>query len=251
VAASKRFYKAVSVAEEPSEPGAALLLLDGRPVKTPGRQAFQLPNEAVAEAVAREWRAQGKVIDPVSMPLTRLANTAIDGVRQRQAEIAGDILGFAGTDLVCYRADGPAALRALQAERWDPVLNWTRERYGARFRLAEGVIHVAQPAQSLRRIGAALEDFGPFGLGALHVMTALTGSALLSLAAAEGRLTPDQAWDAAHVDEDWQISQWGEDPEAAARRASRYRDYAAAAEMLRLLRGGDGRLPGSGGRFSR
>lgn len=236
MSSSKRFYKAVSVAEEPSEPGAAVVLLDGKPVKTPGRQAFQLPNEALAEAIAQEWRAQGEEINPHTMPLTKLANTAIDGVRLRQDEVARDILGFAGTDLLCYRADGPAGLVALQDELWNPVLDWARRHLGARFHVAEGVIHVSQPPESLAAVGLVLDEFEPFGLAALHVMTALTGSALLSLAVAKRKLSAEQAWAAAHVDEDWQNRRWGEDAEAMERRRRRFVDFEAAAKLLRLLR---------------
>lgn len=230
----KKFYSEVTVAEASGEAGGASVLLDERPMRTPGKNSFRVPNSALAEAVAEEWRAQDEEIDPETMPLTRLVNTAIDAVEAAQEAVREDILNYANADLLCYRAEGPEALTARQTDLWDPLLAWAKERYGARLAIAEGVIHVDQPEASVAAIGRALEDFGPFALTALHVMTSLTGSALLPLAVAEGRLSADEAWAAAHVDEDWQVSQWGEDEEAAERRARRRQDFAAAAEMLRL-----------------
>jgi chaperone required for assembly of F1-ATPase len=228
----KRFYKAVSVADDGA--GAALLL-DGKPVRTPGKAPLVLPSRALAEAVAEEWRAQGERIDPSTMPLTKLANSVIDGVAGREQAVIDDIMSHAASDLVCYRAPGPQGLVAGQAKHWDPVLAWAKQALGAPLKLGEGVVHVAQLQASLDRLKGRLTGRDPFSLAALHVMTALTGSALLALAVALGHLTPEGAWQAAHVDEDWQISQWGEDDEAAERRENRRRDFAAAAKMLSLV----------------
>lgn len=228
----KRFYQDVAVTDEG---GAAALLLDGKPVRTPGKAPLALPTRAAADAVAEEWRAQGERIDPSTMPLTRLANSAIDGVRGQEQAVAADIVRHAGSDLLSYRAEGPDGLVAAQAKHWDPVLAWAERELGAPFRRVTGVTHVEQPAPSLAAIGRRLEAFDAFELAALHVMTQLTGSALLPLAVALGSLTPEKAWAAAHVDEDWQIGQWGEDAEAAARRAGRKRDFDAAAKMLGLI----------------
>jgi chaperone required for assembly of F1-ATPase len=228
----KRSYQDVAVVDDGA--GAALLL-DGKPVRTPGKAQLKLPRRALAEAVADEWRAQGERIDPSTMPLTKLANSAIDGVAGREPAVIDDIMSHAASDLVCYRAPAPQGLVAAQAKHWDPVLAWAREALGAPLKLGEGVVHVAQPPASLDRLKGRLAGRDPFSLAALHVMTALSGSALLALAVALGRLTPEQAWDAAHVDEDWQISQWGQDEEAAERRANRRRDFTAAAKMLSLL----------------
>jgi chaperone required for assembly of F1-ATPase len=230
----KRFYK--TVAAEESDRGAALTL-DGKPVRTPGKAALALPSRALAEAVAQEWRAQGERIDPSAMPLTRLANSAIDGVTGREQAVIDDILAFAGSDLLCYRAEGPHGLTEAQAKYWDPVLAWAREALHAPFLLSEGVVHVAQPETSLDRLRRQFAGRDAFSLAALHVLTSLSGSALLALAVALGRLTAEEAWAAAHVDEDFQISQWGEDEEARARRENRWRDFAAAARMLQLLQG--------------
>jgi chaperone required for assembly of F1-ATPase len=228
----KRFYKDATVK---AEAGGAAVELDGKPVRTPGKAPFSLPSQALAEAVAEEWRAQGERIVPETMPLTRLANSAIDGVAGREEAVIDDILAFAGSDLLCYRAEGPRGLIDAQNRQWDPVLAWAKEALGAPLVLAEGVMPVTQPEASLRRLKEPLVAREPFSLAALHVMTTLTGSALLALAVALGRLTPEEAWQAGHVDEDFQISQWGEDAEAKTRRETRWRDFAAAAQMLKLL----------------
>lgn len=231
----KRFYQEVAIKDE-GGPGASLLL-DGKPVRTPGKAPLVLPTRALASAIAVEWRAQKDRIDATTMPLTKLANSAIDGVVGREQAVIGDILAFAGADLLYYRAQGPHGLTEAQKKHWDPVLAWVKEALGAPLILSEGVVHVAQPSASLDRLKATLAGRDGFSLAALHVMTSLTGSALLALAVAFGLMTPEAAWKAAHVDEDWQISQWGEDAEAAARRKNRWRDFAAATRFERLLRG--------------
>jgi chaperone required for assembly of F1-ATPase len=228
----KRFYERV---ETEDEAGGVSLRLDGKPVRTPGKAELVLPTKALAEAVADEWRGQGERIDPATMPLTRLANSVIDGVKGREDAVKDDILGYGRSDLVCYRAEGPEKLAALQTKHWDPVAAWAKTELHAPMHLAEGVMHVTQDEASLDAIAACLAEFDAWGLAALHVMTGLTGSALLALAVALGRLSPEEAWAAAHVDEDWQISQWGEDDEAKARRDNRHRDFAAAAHFGQLL----------------
>ena len=228
----KRFYQRVDVADRD---GGFALLLDNKPVRTPGKKQLLLPSRGLAEAVAEEWRAQKERIDPAAMPLTKLANSAIDGVAGREDDVIGDIVNYAGSDLLCYRAEGPRGLVEAQRTHWDPVLAWAKSVLGVPFVLAEGIVHVAQPQASLDRLRETLKAQAPFDLAALHVMTGLTGSALLALAVALGRMTSEEAWKAAHVDEDWQIAQWGEDAEAAARRAARRRDFDAAARALALL----------------
>ena len=244
----KRFYNHVAIKDEGR--GAASLLLDGKAVRTPAKAHLALPTRELAEAVAEEWRAQRDRIDPLTMPLTKLANSAIDSVKDREQAVIDDIAKYAGSDLLCYRAEGPKTLVTFQTKHWDPVLAWAKTALDAPFALAEGVVHVRQPKVSLDRIRRALEGLDPFGLAALHVMTTLTGSALLALAVAKGKLTPEEAWQAAHVDEDFQISQWGEDAEAAKRRAHQRRDFDAAARLLQTLPaviagGGDDLGPGS------
>ncbi len=229
----KRFYKEVSTA--PEGEGVAVLL-DDKPIRTPAKAKLSVPSQALAEAIAEEWRAQGERIDPETMRLTKLANSAIDGVRGREAAVLDDLIAFAGSDLLCYRADAPEGLIAKQTEHWDPVLAWAKQGLGAPLNLAQGIVPVAQPQASLDRLRERLTGLDAFTLAALHVMTSLTGSALLAFAVAMKRLTPNQAWAAAHVDEDWQISQWGEDAEAGARRARRRQEFDAACRMLDLLR---------------
>ena len=226
----KRFY--ANVGMQPGE-GGHTLHLDGRRAMTPGRRPLTLPDPTLAAAVAAEWEAQAEAIDPASMPVTRLANTAIDGVASRLAEVRAEVLAYAGTDLLCYRAGEPQALVERQQATWDPILAWAETRYGVRFMLAEGLVHVAQPEATLAALGGAIAAFDePFRLAGLHLATTLSGSALVALALAEAALDVDAAWAAAHVDEDWNVFQWGEDAEAAARRAQRFADFKAAALTL-------------------
>jgi len=227
----KRFYKDVAVAEEG---GGFGLKLDGKTVRTPGKATLAVPTRALAEAIAGEWRAQGGHIDPRTMPLTKLANTAIDGIEGRAAAVMDDIMAHARADLLCYRAGGPQGLVDAQAAHWDPVIAWAKDALDAPLALAEGVVHATQPEPSMAQIRKRLEGRSAIALGALHMMTALTGSALLALAVALKRLSPEEAWVAAHVDEDFQIGQWGEDEEAKERRKLRKRDFDAAARALEL-----------------
>ncbi len=222
----KRFYKSATVG---AHADGFAVLLDGKSVRTPGKAVLVTPRQDIADVIAAEWSAQGEFIDPKGMPLTRLVNSAIDGVAGQEAEVAADAAKYAGSDLVCYRSDGPEALAALQALHWDPVLAWAKDAFGVKFRTSVGVIHVAQPAQAVPRVEAALAGLKPFELAGVHSMTTLTGSVLLALAVTRGNLDPAAAWTAAHVDEDFQISQWGEDAEAVLRRAFRWRDMQAAA----------------------
>jgi chaperone required for assembly of F1-ATPase len=217
-------------------------------VRTPGKALLALPNEAAARLVADEFDAQAETIDPVSMPVLRLVNTAIDGVASDPQAVLEDILRFASSDMLCYRADAPQGLVDRQNAHWDPVIDWARSALGARFNLAEGVIHVEQPRETIAVLGVHLKQRAkPLPLAALHVMTALTGSALLALAVEAGELDPEAGWSAAHVDEDWQIEHWGQDAEAMARRAQRKRDFLAAVALLEAS--GDGsRQSAVGGR---
>ena len=233
----RRFYKEASAQE--GEGGFALVL-DGKNAHTPGRLPIRTPALALAQALAGEWNAQGEFIDPASMPLTRIVNSALDGVARDPAPVAEEIVRYAGSDMLLYRAGEPDGLVKAQAAAWDPVLAWAREDLGARFVLTEGVMFVIQPEHVSAAIAKAVESAtgqGPTGvlrLAALHVLTTLTGSALLALAVARGRLDVREAWTAAHVDEDFQIGVWGQDAEALARRAIRWKEAQAAAAMLGL-----------------
>lgn len=238
----KRFYERAHVGGV--APAGFPVLIDGKPVRTPARRLLAAPTRALAERIAAEWNAQDDVIDPARMPLTRLANAVIDAVAERPAPVVEEVAKFLGSDLVFYRADRPEGLIARQAEHWDPVMAWARDELGARFIQVEGVIYVAQPSEAIaaaRRAIPADETDPPdprevWRLGATSSICALTGSALLALALARGAIEPEQAWAAAHVDEDWQMTQWGRDDIALGRRAFRRAEFEAAATVLELTR---------------
>ena len=227
----KRFYTSAGVSEGPD--GFAVTL-DGKPIRTPGKNALVAPTRELAEAMASEWDAQKNDINPMSMPLTRLANSVIDGVAGNVQAVADDAAKYIETDLLFYRAGFPEALIARQAEHWDPVLRWVADDLGAHFILTEGVMHVQQPETAVAVARAAL-PVAAWPVGALHVVTSITGSALLALALKHGVLDEAQVWAAAHVDEDWNSEKWGVDEEVEARRASRLRDFEAAARVLKAL----------------
>jgi chaperone required for assembly of F1-ATPase len=229
----RRFYADVSVAR--GDAGFALRL-DGRVVKTPARHIVAAPVAALADALAAEWRAQGEQVDPATMPLTRLANTIIDGIADAPGPVAAEIKKYLGTDMLFYRAGTPAGLVARQAAAWDPILDWARTALSARFVLSEGFAHLAQPEAAIAAAGAAFPS-DPWRLGALSAITTLTGSALIALAVLHQRLSPDAAWAAAHVDEDWNMDAWGRDTSTLDRRAFRFTEMQAAAKVLEALRG--------------
>jgi chaperone required for assembly of F1-ATPase len=226
----QRFYRHATAGPEAGE--GVPVLLDGRPVRTPARQALAAPSRPLAQALAAEWEAQGAHVDPATMPLTRLANAIIDGVARAPQAVAAEIGKYLASDLLCYRAAEPQGLVARQAELWDPVLAWLREAVGARFVLAQGVVHVAQPDDALAA-ARALIPADSWRLGAVHAVTTLTGSGLLALALAHGHMTADAAWAAANVDEDWNLARWGDDALARERRNAREAEMRAAAEVLR------------------
>ena len=228
----KRFYQNVSV---DGAPPVVRVLLDGKPVRTPARRELVLPARALAEALAAEWAAQGERIDPATMPLARLVNSALDGVTGREDEVRAEIAKYAAGDLLCYRAEAPAELVRRQAAAWDPVLEWARAELDVPLAVGQGIVPVSQPQAAIAAIEDILADLEALPLTAHHVITSLTGSAVLALAHARGRLTAEEAWTAAHVDEDWQIGQWGEDAEAKARRARRWAEMQAASRLLGLV----------------
>lgn len=231
----KRFYKDAGVEERD---GAFHLVLDGRPARTPGRQPLAVPTRTLAEVLAEEWGRQGEEIDPATMPITRIVNSGIDGVAPRRDTIIDDLVRYAGSDLVCYRAGEPSRLVEAQNASWNPFLDWARDSLGARFTLSEGIMQVDQPPETAAAIRRIIEQVrSPLALAALHVMTALTGSVLVALAHAAGRFDADQAWDAAHVDESYQESVWGEDHEAMVRRRNREADFRAASLVYHLAEG--------------
>jgi chaperone required for assembly of F1-ATPase len=223
----KRFYERATAGE------GGTILLDHKPVKTPARRSLQAPTLPVAQAIATEWNSQSDVIDPARMPITRLANSIIDGVTDKPRAVIEEIEKYLRSDLVFYRADGPGGLVESQSRAWDPVLMWAREHFGARFLLAQGVVHVTQPRDSVDAIRAAI-PLDPWKLGAVASITTLTGSALLAIGLVHGALDADSVWSAAHIDEDWQMSQWGRDEVAVERRNYRRAEFDAAVTVLRL-----------------
>jgi chaperone required for assembly of F1-ATPase len=225
----KRFYKEVTTTD------AGGILLDGRPVKTPARAPLALPNPHLAAAVAAEWMAQGEDIRPQDMPLTGLANAAIDRVAPEQAAFAAGLAQYGETELLCYRADGPPDLVARQAQRWDPLLDWAGDRFGVSFTRVTGIMHQPQPLATVLRLGDAVAQTDPFRLAALSPLVTISGSLVIGLALLEEAVLPEDAFDIAHLDELWQAEQWGEDDLALAARAARRRDFLAACHFLELL----------------
>ena len=225
----KRFYKH---AEATADCGIAL---DGRAVRTPAKAPLIVPTSALAEAIADEWAAQAETIDPHSMPLTGLANAAIDRVASHRETFIAELAHYAETDLLCYRADGPPGLIAAEAEAWDPLLDWAARRYDVAFAVARGIVHRPQPAATVARLTAALAARDDFALVPMQPLVTITGSLVIALALAEGAVGLDAAWAASQVDETYQALHWGEDELAAQARANRRADVDAAARFLSLL----------------
>jgi len=221
----KRFWKEVTVVD-------GGIRLDGRVVRTPARAELVVPTHALAEAIAEEWRAQGEEVDPRAMPLTGLANAAIDRITP---EFAADLARYGETDLLCYRADGPDALIALQAAAWDPLLDWARGRYDIHFELVTGIMHRPQPAATVARLAEAVTSCDAFTLAGLQPLVTISGSLVTALALLEGVIDAEDAFDVTHLDELWQAEQWGEDELATDAREVRREDFLAAAHFLYLL----------------
>jgi chaperone required for assembly of F1-ATPase len=237
----KRFYERAHVGEDVGEGDGFPVLLDGKPVRTPGRRVLAAPTTTMAEAIAAEWNAQVDVINPGRMPLTRLANAVIDAVAAQPQAVTEEVAKYLGSDLLCYRAAAPEGLVERQAQHWDPILAWAAEKWGARFILGEGIMHVAQPGEAIAAARAGIpadtsnmKDI--WRLGAVALITTLTGSALLALALSAGWIDADAAWAAANADEDWQMEFWGRDEAALERRAYRRAELDAAAAVLALVR---------------
>ena len=228
----KRFYKDVTVAQGGAGFG---LRLDGRVVKTPARAELVAPGSALAEAIAEEWRAQGETIDPRSMPLTGLANAAIDRVAPDAATFAAGLARYGESDLVCYRAEGPANLVARHSELWDPFVAWARARYDIELKVVTGIMHQPQPEATLTRLAKAVAVRDAFDLAGLSPLVTVSGSLVIALALAERAFGLEKAWAAASLDDQWQLDQWGEDAEAVAALANRRRDFEAGARFLDLL----------------
>jgi chaperone required for assembly of F1-ATPase len=230
----KRAYRAVAVIEEAAD---FAVMLDGKPALTSGRRPLLLPTRTLAEAVAAEWAPQEAEIDPVRMPLTRLAVAALDLVAPNRAEIAARIAEFAGTDLLCYRASEPEELVRRQQAEWQPLLDWAIDRYGAPLAITEGVIALEQARAALERLSRAVAALDDFALAALAAATAALGSLILGLAMLDGRIDGETAFALSQLDESFQAERWGEDEEAAIGRRRLRDDILAAARFVVLLRG--------------
>lgn len=228
----KRFYKAAAVRESGGE---YEILLDERPVKTPARQPLAVPSRALADAIAAEWNGQGEEVDPRSMPFTGLANAAIDRVAPDPDAFARSLALFGESDLLCYRAERPAALVARQAEVWDPLLAWARRRFDMDFEVVQGIMHRPQPQMTLRQLDFAISSYSAFQLAGLSPLVTIGGSLVIALALAEDAIDLDTAWAAASLDEAWQFEQWGEDAEAAKVLEARRQEFAAGYDFLKLL----------------
>jgi chaperone required for assembly of F1-ATPase len=230
--AIKRFYNEVAVENGASGYGVTL---DGRPVRTPSKEALTLPTRKLAEAVAAEWAAQEGEIKPQTMPMMQLVSTAIDRVRPRRDAVIGEIASYAETDLLCYRADGPTGLVARQASEWQPVLDWAAGQYDALLSVTEGVMPVAQPRAAVAALRAAVAECDEFALAALYNLTIASGSLVLALAVRDSAVEPESACDASQLDEEWQASEWGHDPVAESRRERARGEILSAARFLALL----------------
>lgn len=233
--AARRFWTGVAVEETP---GGHAIRLDARPLMTPAKRPLVVPTRALAEAVAAEWAQVEGTVDPRRMPVTRSANAAIDKVAPQFREVAELIAAYGGSDLVCYRAEGPEALVARQEAGWGPVLDWAAERYGARLAVTHGVVPVAQPNAALDRLGAVVGAMSPFELTALHDLVSLSGSLLIGLMATEAGSDPALLWPLSRIDEDWQAELWGADEEAVAMAEAKRRDFLHAHRFWTLLRAG-------------
>lgn len=228
----KRFWKEVSTETEGDGWG---IRLDGRPVKTPARAPLIVPTPALAEAIADEWRGVAEAIDPRAIPLTGLANAAIDRVAPAREAFAEGLARYAEADLACYRAEQPRGLVERQERSWDELLAWARRRYDVDFTMTSGLTHVDQPAATVDRLSHAVAALDPFRLAGLSPLVTIGGSLVAVLAVLEKAITPEQAWEAVSVDERWQLDQWGADAEAEAALENRRADFLTAARFLELL----------------
>ena len=230
----KRFWKDAVAVE--SEDGWSVEL-DGKPMRTPARQPLAVPTSALAQAIADEWKAVGETVDPRGVPLTGLANAAIDRVAPDRQAFAAGLARYAEGDLACYRAEGPAALVDRQGESWDALLGWARRRFDVDFKTTPGILHVDQPSATVERLAHAVGALDPFRLAGLSPLVTIGGSLIAALGVLEGAFSAERAWEAVSIDDRWQLEQWGADAEAEAALENRRRDFFAAAHFLGLLEG--------------
>jgi chaperone required for assembly of F1-ATPase len=225
---AKRFWTEVTIENR-------TVRLDGRTLKTPARAELRLPTDALAAMIAEEWRSVDGAIDPKTMPLSGLANAAIDRIAPDTFAFAAGLARYAESDLLCYRADHPVELTARQGEAWDPPLDWARGRYDVDFVVTAGIFHVDQPAETVKRLSTVVAARDAFHLAGLSPLITLSGSLVLGLALAEGAMTEEACWQAAELDQLWQAEQWGEDALATQAHENKRYDFRAAARFLALL----------------
>jgi chaperone required for assembly of F1-ATPase len=228
----KRFWTAAKAVERENGWGVEL---DGKPLRTPARESLIVPTRALAEAIAEEWDTVDGEIDPRAMPLTGLANAAIDRVQPDKEAFAAGLARYAEADLACYRAEGPQGLVDRQAQEWDALLGWGQRRFDVDFETTGGIVHVAQPPATIDRLTHAVSMLDAFRLAGLSPLVTIGGSLLAAFGVLEGAFSPEQAWDAVSVDDRWQLEQWGSDAEAEAALNARRRDFLSAARLLELL----------------
>lgn len=229
----KRFWSDAAAVE--AEGGFAIHL-DGRAVKTPAKTSLVVPALALAQGIADEWCAQEEVVDPLSMPLTRSANAAIDKVAAQFDEVAELIAAYGESDLICYRAPDPAGLVARQSEAWDPLMTWSADTLSAPLNAGAGVMHLAQPEASVAVLAERVRGLDPFALTALHDLVSLSGSLVIGFAALEDAWPIETLWTASRIDEQWQTDQWGEDEEAERFASERAQGFKTAHRFYRLSR---------------
>ena len=228
----KRFWKAAAAARETGGWGVRL---DERPLRTPGRALLIVPSETLAEAITTEWNAVEETIDPRAMPLTGLANAAIDRIAPEPRAFAAGLARYAEGDLACYRVEGPQPLVERQQASWDALLGWARRRYDVDFTTTWGIVHVDQPPATVQRLGHAVAALDAFRLAGLSPLVTIGGSLVAGLAVLEQGFSAEEAWAAVSIDERWQLEQWGSDADAETALENRHRDFMAAARFLELL----------------
>ncbi|MFT6912236.1 MAG: chaperone required for assembly of F1-ATPase [Paracoccaceae bacterium] len=231
--APKRFWTQTSVI---NEEGNWTVRLDNRPVKTPAKAPLVVPTEAMAQAIAKEWQAQGEKIDPRTMPMTRSANAAIDKVIPQMPQVVAMIAEYGTSDLLCYRAESPEGLIERQAVAWDPLLEWAASELNAPLKVMTGVMYAAQPDESLAALGRALAGFNAFEITAMGDLVSLSGSLVIGLAVARGLMPASELWDRSRIDENWQTEHWGFDDEAVAVASLKHGDFLHAARLLIIAR---------------
>jgi len=232
---AKRFWKRARAVPAPEAERGHMVQLDGRPLCTPAGAVLVVPGRALAEALAAEWDAQGETVDPGSMPLTRIANSAQDKVAGQKAGVVDHLVQYGDTDLLCYRADAPAALAARQAAGWDPYLDWAARELGARLHPRQGIMHRPQDAEALARLRERVQALGHFTLAGFADLVTLSGSLVLAFATIHRFRPPADVWAASRIDETWQIEQWGEDEEARLLSERKFHSFRKAAEFVALV----------------